>query len=213
MRRESSNDLLQAMKAYFPEYDPKAHFLNELSLLHGVKMPTTGGGEFPLNNANTKQLVGVSDFQGTLIPSDATGFIRSVVVRYGSYACAVETTPGTARDPQALDGTTHTTPAIVDFKETRADMPAWLLSSELVLKARGVECFRMRIQDVVPSVAPDQIPSDWAKELEKTIKVQGGQDLQLFLNTPEYASDPTVNKDDYVQIVLFGLKFAPRKRN
>jgi hypothetical protein len=212
MRRKSSQELLNIIKSYFPnQYKQETHYLAELSLIHGVKMPTTGGGEFPLNNANTKQLVGISDFQGTLTPSDATGLIRAVIVRYGSYACVVE--GGASRDSEAIDGTTHTTPAIVEYKETRADMPAWLLSSELVLKSRGVESFRMRIQDIVPSDKPQKVSSEWAKELERTIKVLGGQDLQLFLNTPEYAKDPTVGKDDFVQIVLFGIKFAPRKSN
>lgn len=210
MRRKTSQDLLNNLKIYFKgTYDPNSHFLQELSLVHGVKMPTTGGGEFPLNNANTKQLVGISDFQGTIVPSDATGLIRAVIVRYGSYTCKVET--GAGRDPEAIDGTTHTSPALVDYKEIRADFPAWLLNSELVLKTRGRECFRMRIQDVVPSEKCQKVPSEWAKELEKTIKISGGQDLQLFLNTPEYASDPTAGKDDFVQVVLYGIKFAPRK--
>ena len=192
-------------------YDPTTSFLQELTLVHSVKMPTSGGGEFPLNNSNTKRLVGLSDFQGEQVPPDANGLIRAIVIRYGDKTCVVAGSIG--KDPDALDGSTHTTPAIIDYLETRACFPPWLLQSELVLRSSSQEAFRVRIAEFVPSAAPDRVPSEWAKELEKTIKIEGNQTMQLYLNTPEGAYDPSASKDEYVQVVLYGVKFAARKNN
>lgn len=204
MSKRTSKEIVDTLKTYFKEgvnaYASNTHFVQELTINHAALMPNGGGGEFPLNNANTKRLVGVSDFQGEQITPDANGLIRAVVVRYGDLTREV----GVLVAPS---------PAIIDFKETRASLPPWLLQSELVLKTSSKEEFRIRVSELVPSAAPDRVPSEWAKELEKTIKVEGSQSLTLYLNTPEGATDPSATRDEYVQVILYGVKFAPRKSN
>lgn len=200
--RRNPKEIVNALEAYHNGvYSPKTHMIQELSLLHSVKMPTSGGGEFPLNNANTKRLVGVSDFQGEQIPSDATGLLRAIVVRYG--------TADWSGDPATSQ---NVSPAIVNYLETRANFPAWLLQSEVVLKSSSNELLRIRIAELVPSASPDKVPYDWAKEFEKLIKVEGNQTLQVYLNTPEGASDPNPTKDEYIQVVIYGVKIAPRTK-
>ncbi len=199
--RRNAKEIVDAVKAYFPNvYRPETHFLQELTLLHGIQMPIAGGGEFPLNNANTKRLVGLSDFQGEQIPADASGLLRAVVIRYGTVAAPAE-------------GVAIPSPAVIEYLETRANFPAWLLNSELVLKSSSQEMFRIRVAEFVPSAAAQKIPAEWAKELEKTLKVEGSQTLTLYLNTPEGASDPNADKIEYLQVVLYGVKFAARKTN
>lgn len=198
--KRTSKEIVDALRTYHGQYKPESHFIQELCLLHSSLLPNGGGGEFPLNNANTKRLVGVSDFQGEQINPDATGLIRAVVIRYGELTRA--------------DGVTVApTPAIIDFKETRASFPTWLLNSELVLKSSAKEEFRIRVSELVPSAAPESVPSEWAKEFEKTIRVEGNQSLTVYLNTPEGAFDPSATKDEYIQVNLYGVKFAARKNN
>ena len=201
--RRNPNEIVKALEAYHKGvYSPSTHMVQELSLLHAVKMPTAGGGEFPLNNANTKRLVGVSDFQGEQIPSDATGLLRAIVVRYGT----IDWTGDPAKSPDA-------SPAVVNYLETRSNFPAWLLQSEVVLKSSSNELLRIRIAELVPSASVDRAPYDWAKEFEKLIKVDGNQTLQVYLNTPEGASDPNATKDEYIQVVIYGVKIAPRTKS
>lgn len=198
-RLNSTKLTQQAIEHYFQGvYSPKTHLLQDCVLLHSEKMPVAGGGEFPLNNANTKRLVGVSDFQGEQIPMDASGIIRAVVIRFGDVA--------------AVEGQAAPSPATINYLETRAAMPPWLLQSELVLKSASQEMFRIRVADFVPSAAPDKIPGDWAKELQKVVKIDGGQAMTLYLNTPEGASDPSASKHEYVQVNLIGAKFSLRAK-
>ena len=200
MDRQNSTKLTQAAIEYYHKgvYSQGTHLIQDCVLLHSERMPVAGGGEFPLINANTKRLVGVSDFQGETIPMDATGIIRAVVIRYGDVA--------------AVEGQAAPSPATITYLETRAAMPAWLLNSELVLKSASQELFRIRVADFVPSASPESVPSDWAKELQKVVRIEGGQAMTLYLNTPEGASDPSASKHEYVQINLIGAKIAPRAK-
>jgi len=199
--RRTPREIVDALKNYHNNYAPSTHMVQELTLLHAVKMPTAGGGEFPLNNANTKRLVGVSDFQGEQIPSDATGLLRALVIRYGT----VDWTGDPAKSTDA-------SPAVVNYLETRANFPAWLLQSEIVLKSSSNELLRIRVAELVPSASVDRAPYDWAKEFEKLVRVEGSQTLQVYLNTPEGASDPNATKDEYIQVVMYGVKIAPRTK-
>ena len=86
-----------------------------------------------MNDANSKVETGISDFNGTLTPTDSDGLIRAVTVRFGK---------STKTDAPI-------SPALVDYSELKKDFPSWLLNSELVLKNRGVEQFRMRVSELV----------------------------------------------------------------
>lgn len=197
MARKSTADFIRILKdKYFPtKYNPASQFISELNLLHSVKLVSIGG-EQSLNDANSKVEVGVSDFNGTLTPTDADGLIRAVAVRFG----------------KSTETTAPASPALVSYSELKEAFPAWLLNSELILKNRGFEQFRVRIQELVLAQKSDVVASEWCKELEKTIKVEGGQDLQLFLSTPKGAvMDTTTDKHQYLQVVLYGMKFGDRK--
>lgn len=196
MARKSTADFIRILKdKYFPgKYKPDTQFISELNLLHSVELVSIGG-EQSLNDANSKVEVGISDFNGTLTPTDADGLLRAVAVRFGS------TTEATALSP-----------ALISYSELKKDFPAWLLNSELILKNRGFEQFRIRVQELVLADNSNVVASEWVKELEKTIKVEGGQDLQLFLSTPKGAQmDKTTNKHQYIQVVMYGIKFGDRK--
>jgi hypothetical protein len=197
MAKKSTADFIRIMQSkYFPtKYKPETQFISELNLLHSVKLVSVGG-EQALNDANSKVEVGISDFNGTLTPTDADGLIRGVAVRFGK-STAVEA---------------PASPALVSYSELKEAFPAWLLNSELILKNRGFEQFRVRIQELVLADKANVVASEWCKELEKTIKVEGGQDLQLFLSTPKGAiMDTAVDKHQYLQVVLYGIKFGDRK--
>lgn len=195
MAKKSTADFIRILKdKYFPgKYKPDTQFISELNLLHSVELLSIGG-EQSLNDANSKVEVGISDFNGTLTPTDADGLIRGVLVRFGKTAEAVAS------------------PALVNYSELKEAFPAWLLNSELILKNRGFEQFRIRVQELVLSSKSDAVPSEYCKELEKTIKVEGGQDLQLFLSTPKGAiMDKTIDKHQFIQVVMYGIKFGDRK--
>lgn len=202
MSKKTTADYIRILQdRYFPgKYKPQSQFINELNLLHAVKL-TGLGGEQALNDANTKVEVGVSDFNGTLTPTDANGLIHSLTVRYGlKLGDSAFNQPGLIRYTNvtgAIDGSDH-------------DFMAWFLNSELILKTRGIEQIRMRIRDLMIDTASDKVPSEVSKELEKTIKVEGGQDLQLFLSTPKGATLDAVNSQ-FIQVVLYGIKFGDRK--
>ncbi|NTW18183.1 MAG: hypothetical protein HGA42_00615 [Nostocales cyanobacterium W4_Combined_metabat2_030] len=177
------------------KYNPATQFLAELALMNTKKL-TSIGGEQPLNDANTKVLVGVSDFNGTLTPTDAIGLIRALSVKYSS-------------QPAATTGF-DATPAGQVYTEIKSEFPAWLLNSEIVMRTGGIENFRMRVSETVLLDKAQLIPSETAKEFEKFIKVTGGQDLQIFLSTPEGAvMDDT--KQHFVRTDLYGIKFGDRK--
>jgi hypothetical protein len=177
------------------KYRPADQFLAELNLKHSVKVIGIGG-EQALNDANTKQEVGISDFNGTLTPTDSVGFIDAVICRFGK---------STETDAPA-------SPAVVTFSEKKADFPSWLLNSELILKKQMVEQFRIRISELVLLGDPQIPAAEWAKELERAVKVEGGQDLQIYLSTPKGVTlDTTTIKHYYLSVDLYGVKFGDRK--
>jgi hypothetical protein len=178
-------------QAYFPQkYNPQSQYLNELSLLHTQQI-TGLGGEQTLNDSNTKVEVGISDFNGTLTPTDAQGLIRALTVEYGSHA-------------------TETNGALIAYSPLLSTMPAWLKNSEVVVKLRGVEQSRIRVSELGVSDKPRTVVSEWAKELERTLKIEGGEDLQLYLVSPKGAVLDGALKH-FVRVNLFGIKFADRK--
>lgn len=197
MARKSIKDLIQVIATvYFKGiYDAAKHYIQEVALLHSTVI-TGVGGEQKLNDANTKVLVGVSDFNGTQVPTDLRGLIRGMAVRYGKI-----TKTGNATPPSA---------ALITYSAKRSEFPAWLLNSEVVLKASGVEALRMRVEEFVIAIENDEVPSEWAKEFEKTIKVTGSQDLEIYLNTPQGAALSGTDHE-YLQLVIYALKFADRK--
>lgn len=176
-------------------YDSAKHYIQEVTLLHSQQIVGVGG-EQKLNDASTKVEVGVSDFNGTQVPTDFRGLIRGIAIRYGKLTKTGNATPKS--------------PALIPFSAKRSDFPAWLLSSEIVMKAGGVEALRMRVEEFVLGVDRDDVASEWAKEFEKTVKVVGGQDLELFINTPKGAEVLSTDYE-YLQLVIYGLKFGERK--
>jgi hypothetical protein len=199
MERKSTTEKISILKnVYFKgQYDPSTHSLNELNLLH-AKQLTGLGGEQTLNDANTKKQIGISDFVNTQVPSDATGLISAIAVEYGSH------TPESG-------GTAETNPALIEYSPLASTMPTWLKNSELVLKSKGAEQFRVRVSELAVLDKPRVVPSAFAKELERTLKVQGNQDLQLFLATPDGAT-LTSGKSHFIRVNLYGIKFATRER-
>lgn len=197
MAKKTTGDMINILKSkYFPtKYNPATQYIAELNLVHSVKITGVGGGEQTLNDSNSKVEVGISDFNGTLTPTDANGLIRALTVEYGLATGAVA----------------PVSEALVDYSPIKSKFPAWLLSSEVVMKNRGIEQFRIRVSELVLLKEAEVIASEWAKELEKTIKIEGGQDLQLFLNTPKGAVLDTAEKHHYVRMNLYGIKFADRK--
>ncbi len=199
MARKNTKDLVAVLgNVYFKGiYDAAKHFIQEVALLHSTRISAVGG-EQRLNDANTSVEVGVSDFNGTQIPSDFRGLIRGLAVRYG------KVTKTGNPDPAAIS------PATINYSSKRSDFPAWLRNSELVIKASGVEAMRMRVEEFLTAADKDEVPSEWAKEFEKTIKVTGGQDIELYLNT---AKGATLDADnwEFIQLVIYGLKFGDRK--
>lgn len=190
MSKKTTMDLIKILQTrYFKgTYNPETHYVNELNLLQ-TKEIIGLGGEQKLNDANTKVLVGISDFNGTQIPSDANGLISAISVEYGTHA-------------------SETNAALIDYKTLKSEMPAWLLNSELVVKSKSVEQFRIRVSEIAPVDKPRTYQSEFAKELERTLKVVGGQDLELFLSTPSGAT--LASAKHYVRLNLYGLKFAAR---
>lgn len=192
MQRKTTTEKINILKGvYFKgKYDPQTHYLNELNLLHAKKLSGLGG-EQTLNDANTKKEIGISDFTSTQVPSDSNGLISAITVEYGSHE-------------------SETNPALAEYSPLASAMPAWLKNSELVLKSKGAEQFRIRVSELAVLEKPRVVASNWAKELERTLKVEGNQDLQLFLATPEGASLGTGNH--FVRVNLYGTKFAERRR-
>lgn len=196
MSKKATKELISILQdAYFKnKYNPTTHYIAEQTILHSCKIAGAGGGEMALNDANTKMIVGESDFNGTQLPTDAHGLIRAGIVRYG----------------KELKAGASNNPALINYSEKKADFPAWLLNSELVAKVGNTEVFRQRIVDFLPSEMPQSVPSEWAKEFERTIKTVGGQDMQLFLNSTK-GSALDADEFEYLQVVLFGIKFSERK--
>lgn len=199
MARKTIKDFIAVLgNVYFKGiYDAAKHYIQEVALLHSTRISSVGG-EQRLNDANTSVEVGVSDFNGTQIPSDFRGLIRGLAVRYGKVSKTGNP------DPNAIS------PATVNFSALRSDFPAWLRNSEIVFKASGVEALRMRVDELLLAQNSDEVPSEWAKEFEKTIKVVGGQDLELYLNTAKGAALSDTDWE-FIQLVIYGLKFADRK--
>lgn len=196
MAKKTTGDMINilANKYFKGKYTPQTSYIAELNLLHSTKIIGVGG-EQTLNDSNSKVEVGISDFNGTLLPTDAQGLIRALTFEYALATGAVA----------------PANEALVSYSPLKSTMPAWLLNSEVVMKNRGIEQFRIRVSELVVMKEPEVIASEWAKELEKTIKIEGGQDLQLFLNTPKGAVLDTVDKHHYVRVNLYGMKFADRK--
>lgn len=174
-------------------YLPANHFLAEINLLHSTKL-TAVGGEVKLNDSNTLVEIGVSDFNGRQIPTTENGFIDAVSIGYG----------------KELKANGVTNPAVVAMSHKRADMPAWLLNSEIVLKKNGTEQFRMRVGELVIDAEPRVIRGEWIKELERGLKVEGGQDLEITLASAKGGA-LSVTHDEFVAINLYGVKFSDRK--
>lgn len=196
MSKKTNKELISILQdTYFKgKYNPTTHYIAEQTILHSCKIAGAGGGEMALNDANTKMIVGESDFNGTQLPTDANGLIRAAVVRYGE-----ETTNGGKGNP-----------ALIPYSEKKADFPDWLLNSELVAKVGNTEVFRQRVVDFLPSEMPQSVPSEWAKEFERTIKTVGGQDMQLFLNSTK-GSELKAGSTQFLQVVMYGVKFGERK--
>ncbi len=192
MERKSTTEKINILKnVYFKgQYDPATHSLNELNLLHTKKL-TGLGGEQTLNDANTKKEIGISDFTSTQVPSDANGLISAIGLEYGTDA-------------------TETNPALIDYSPLASVMPAWLKNSELVLKSKGAEQFRIRVSELAVLEKPRVVPVAFAKELERTLKIFGNQDLQLFIATPDGATLAVGNH--FVRVNLYGIKIAERVR-
>ncbi len=191
MTRKKSTDFIPVLRdVYFKgEYSPNSHYLAELDILHSQRI-TGLGGEQMLNDANTKKEVGISDFTGTQVPSEANGLINAICVQYGKDAAI-------------------TNPALITYSPLASTMPAWLLNSELVLKSRGVEQFRIRVSEVALLEKSRNVVAEWAKQLERALKVIGNQDLQLFIATPTGATLEAA-QNHFVRVNLYGLKFAQR---
>ena len=197
--KKKSSELIAILAKYFVgKYDAAKSYITELTLMHAVEVTSAGGGEMALNDANTKVLVGVSDFNGTAIPSSASGLLRAISVKYGSVV-------STAKDFEA-------DPAGQKYSEVKADFPAWLLNSEIIVRANNVEHIRTRVSETVLLQASQLTASEFAKELVKTIKVVGAQDLQIFLATPK-GSTLDNTKKHFVRVDLYGLSFGERKAN
>jgi len=199
MAKKTTRDYITILQEnYFKgEYHPQTKFINELNLLHSTRILGIGG-EQALNDANSKVEVGISDFNGTLTPTDAKGLMRAMTIRYGTSSKDVS-------------------PALVKYSEIETDFPAWLLNSEIIIKTGSVEALRTRVNDLVLGSKPDKVASEWAKEFEKTVKISGGQDLQIYLSTPKGAEQDKGTaespKFDYVAVNLYGIKFGDRKAN
>ena len=197
--KKKASELVAILAKYFVgKYDAAKSYITELSLMHAVEVTSAGGGEMALNDANTKVLVGVSDFNGTAIPSSASGLLRAISVKYGS---VVSTATGFEADPAGQK-----------YSEVKADFPAWLLNSEIIVRANNVEHIRTRVSETVLLQASQLTASEFAKELVKTIKVVGAQDLQIFLATPKNSTLDNTKKH-FVRVDLYGLSFGERKAN
>lgn len=194
MARKNPSTKANLLKTYFgPKYNPATQFLAEMNLLHSTKL-TAVGGEVKLNDSNTLVEIGVSDFNGRQIPTTENGFIDAVVIGYGK----------AAKDDAV------TNPALVAMSHKRSDLPAWLLNSELVLKKNGTEQFRMRVSELVIEAEPQTVRAEWVKELERGLKVEGGQDLEITLASAKGAT-LSATHDEFVAINLYGVKFSDRK--
>lgn len=199
MQRKNTADYVRILaEKYFPgKYNPSSQYISEMALTHSVKMVSIGG-EQALNDANSRVEVGVSDFNGTLTPTDAKGLVRALTVGFGI----------------SNEIAAPSSPALVKYAYQRSAFPAWLLNSELILKIGNVEAIRIRVSDLVIGTTTDRVVADWAKELEKTIKCEGGQDLQILLSTPKGAAIAEADgKHQYIQVNLYGIKFGDRKSN
>jgi hypothetical protein len=194
MSRKNPAVKAKLLTTYFgTKYNPANNFLSEMNILHSTKL-TAVGGEVKLNDSNTKVDIGVSDFNGTQIATTENGFIDAVVIGYG----------------KELKANAVTNPALVLMSHKRSDMPAWLLKSEIVLKRNGTEQFRMRVEELVIEAEPQVIRSEWIKELERGLKVEGQQDLEITLASSKGATMSGTH-DEFISINLYGVKFSDRK--
>lgn len=187
------NKLFNDPKSAIKRYNPDSQFLAEINLLHSGKLSAIGG-EVKLNDSNTRVDVGVSDFNGLQIPTTENGFIDAVVFGYG----------------KELKANGVTNPAVVQMSHKRTDMPAWLLKSEIVLKKNSVEQFRIRIEELAFDAEPRTVRSEWAKELERALKIEGGQDLEIVIASAKGAA-LSATHDEFFSINFYGVKFSDRK--
>jgi intergrase/recombinase len=67
------------------------------------------------------------------------------------------------------------------------------------------------VAELVLAKESEVVASEWAKELEKTIKVEGGQDLQIFLSTQSAIMDTTTSSTSIFRLFYNGMKFGDRK--
>lgn len=194
MRKNSKQE--QAAKlANYHGFNATAHFIQDLTLMHAVEVTALGGAQ-QLNDANTKVLVGVSDFNGLTIPQDAKGLIDAIAIQYASV-------------PVATIGF-GASPAGQVYSPVKADVPAWFLNSEIIVSSSNIEHIRMRVSETMLLDKAQAVPSDYAKELLKSIKVTPGQDLTISLSSPKDAVLDNTKKH-FVRVDLYGAKFGNRK--
>lgn len=195
MKKDSRALLSTLQNVYFRgQYNPNNHYVAEVNLLHSANIANVGG-EQKFNDANTKVEVGVSDFNGTQIPTDFKGLLNGIAIRYGKHTKTGFDTPPS--------------PALITYKELRTDFPNWALNSEIILKAGGTEALRVRVQELLTSQSSQDVPAEWCKDFLKTIKVIGGQDLELYISSPK-GSELSATDYEYLQVTLYGIKFGDR---
>lgn len=176
------------------------NYIQESALMHSVEL-TNVGGMIKLNDATTDKIIGISDFTQTLLPVDQTGMIYGLRIGYAMEASA---TPAEL-DLQNFSFSSQVTAGTDVF-------PAWLLNSEFVMKYNGSEAFRMRVGEIVPLLPYDKVPSDLIKEIMKPIKIEGGRNLELFLDCAKHSDLSAVtNAHEYLKIVLYTVKVVNRK--
>ena len=194
MSRKTPETKAKLLSTHFgAQYQPLNNFLAEVNLMHSTKL-TAVGGEVKLNDSNTLVEVGVSDFNGRQIPTTENGYIDALVIGYG----------------KEIKQNEVTNPALVTMSHKRADFPNWLLNSELVLKKNSNEQIRIRVSELVIDEAPQVVRAEWVKELERTIKIEGNQELEITLASAKGAA-LSATHDEFIAVNFYGVKFSNRK--
>lgn len=173
-------------------------FIAERVLIHAGSLGNTGG-QSKINDANTLVKVGVSDFNGLQLPTDANGIVRAITVGYGG---------------SHVEGTDPSTVAykyVVD-----SEIPAAFLASELVIKYGGAEVLRMPIEQFMIAEKSDKTMDEWARDLMKFISIEGGKDFELWFHAAEGLTDPAQTEDRkpqpyFIKINLFTALLQSKK--
>lgn len=205
MANKRTNQELQRALTTLQGGDANA-FVAEQVLIHTAKFGTSSeeinvGGMSRLNDANTKVEVGSSDFNGTLLPTDLDGYIRAITIGYKT------------QEPVQKEGADSATPvdkAQVKYDYDITNVPAGVLSSELVFKYSGVEVLRMPIEQFMLAQTSQVPMSEWAPELMKLIKVNGGKELEMFFNASRGLDDKDV-RNGYLKVNIFCIKKGTKK--